>query len=211
MKVTIVGTGRMGRAIASRAVAGGHEVEFIATYISKAQELADKMMGEGSVQAADLVQGDLVVLAVRYTEAPHVVRQYSDQLNGKVIVDPTNPVDFSIVEPLDGDWLGTFRSGGELIEAETPAEAAFVKAFNTNFAGPLYAGTLDGSPLDAFVAGDDQTAKNTIMRLASDGSLRAIDAGRLRRSRELEALALLHMEIQGSRDTPFASAIKVVP
>jgi predicted dinucleotide-binding enzyme len=37
------------------------------------------------------------VLAVPYTEAPHVVRQYSDQLSGIVIVDPTNPVDFSIV------------------------------------------------------------------------------------------------------------------
>jgi predicted dinucleotide-binding enzyme len=49
------------------------------------------------------------------------------------------------------------------------------------------------------------------MRLASDGGLRAIDAGRLRCSRELEALALLHMEIQGSRGTRFASAIKAVP
>jgi hypothetical protein len=49
------------------------------------------------------------------------------------------------------------------------------------------------------------------MRLASDGGLRAIDAGRLRRARELEALALLHMEIQGSLGTRFASAIKVVP
>jgi hypothetical protein len=70
---------------------------------------------------------------------------------------------------------------------------------------------VDGSPLDAFVAGNDQTAKDTIMRLASDGGLRAIDAGGLPRSRELEALALLHMEIQGSRATQFTSAIKVVP
>jgi 8-hydroxy-5-deazaflavin:NADPH oxidoreductase len=168
MKVTIIGTGRMGRAIASRAVAGGHEVEFIGTHISKAQALADEMIGEGSVQAADLVHGDLVALAVPYTEAPHVVRQYSDQLNGTVIVDPTNPVDFSIVEPLDGDWLGSFRSGSELIEAEAPA----------------------------FVL---------------DGGMRPIDAGRLVRARELEAMALLHMEIQGSLRTGFGSAIKVVP
>ncbi len=211
MKVTIVGTGRMGRAIASRAVAGGHEVEFIGTHISKAEELADEMIGEGSVQAADLVDGDLVVLAVPYTEAPHVVRQYSDQLNGTVIVDPTNPVDFSTVEPLDGDWLGSFRSGGELIEAEAPADAAFVKAFNTNFAGPLLAGTVDGEPLDVFIAGDDDGAKARVMQLVSDGGMRAIDAGRLVRARELEAMALLHMEIQGSHRTAFGSAIKIVP
>jgi 8-hydroxy-5-deazaflavin:NADPH oxidoreductase len=93
-------------------------------------------------------------------------------------VDPTNPVDFGTVELLDRAWLGPFSSGGELIEAAAPDDASLVKAFNTNFAGPLYAGAVDGSPLDAFVAGDDQTAKDTIMRLASDGGLRAIDAGR---------------------------------
>jgi predicted dinucleotide-binding enzyme len=93
--------------------------------------------------------------------------------------------------------LGPFSSGGELIEAAAPDDASLVKAFNTNFAGPLYAGAVDGSPLDAFVAGDDQTAKDTIMRLASDGGLRAIDAGRLRRSRELEALAFCTWRSRG--------------
>ena len=44
-----------------------------------------------------------------------------------------------------------------------------------------------------------------------DPLLSLVRAGRLRRSRELEALALLHMEIQGSRGTRFISAIKVVP
>jgi predicted dinucleotide-binding enzyme len=49
------------------------------------------------------------------------------------------------------------------------------------------------------------------MQLASDGGMRAIDAGRLARARELEAMALLHMEMQGSRGTRFASALKVIP
>jgi hypothetical protein len=86
-----------------------------------------------------------------------------------------------------------------------------VKAFNTNFAGPLLAGAVDGEPLDVFVAGDDAAAKVTVMQLVSDGGMRAIDAGRLERARELEAMALLHMEIRGSQRTAFASAIKVVP
>jgi len=54
-----------------------------------------------------------------------------------VIVDPTNPVDFSTVEPLDRDWIRAVRSGAQLIAAEATDGAAFVKAFNTNFAGPL--------------------------------------------------------------------------
>jgi 8-hydroxy-5-deazaflavin:NADPH oxidoreductase len=210
VKVTIIGTGTMGRAIGSRALAGGHEVDFIGTHISKARELADEMVGEGSVAAADKVEGDVVVLAVPYTEAPHVVRQHAGQLRGTVIVDPTNPVDFSIVEPLDRDWIGPFGSGGQLIAAEAPDGAAFVKAFNTTFAGPLLAGEVGGEPLDVFVAGDDDRAKRKVMQLIHDGGMRALNAGRLARARELEATALLHMEIQGTFDARYASAIKVL-
>lgn len=211
MNVTIIGTGNMARAIASRALAGGHEVNFVGTHISKARDLADELTGEGSVGAGEIVDGDVVVLAVPYTEAPHVVREYADQLGGTVIVDPTNPVDFSRVEPLDSAWIGPFGSGGQLIASEAPAGAGFVKAFNTNFAGPLLAGHVGGEPLDVFIAGDDQEAKARVSQLVSTGGLRPIDAGHLVRARELEAMALLHMEIQGSRSTRFASAIKVIP
>jgi hypothetical protein len=211
MKLTIVGTGRMGRALGSRALACGHEVEFVGTHISKAQELADEMVGEGSVGATEDIDGDVVVLAVPYTEAPHVVREYEDQLDGKVIVDPTNPVDFGIVERLDSAWIGSFGSGGELIAAEAPDGAAFVKAFNTTFAGPLLAGEVAGHPLDVFVAGDDEAGKTKVMELVSGLRMRPIDAGPLARARELEETALLHMEVQGSLGAHYASAIKVLP
>jgi 8-hydroxy-5-deazaflavin:NADPH oxidoreductase len=210
MRVTIIGTGNMGRAIGTRALAGGYQVSYVGTHLSKAQELADEMIGEGDVSASEGVEGDVVVLAVPYTEAPHV-REYSEQLGGRIVIDPTNPVDFSLVEPLDGAWIEPFQSGGQLIAAETPDDAAFVKAFNTNFAGPLLAGQVGGEPLDVFIAGDDQEAKAKVTQLVSSGGMRPIDAGGLRRARELEPTALLHMEIQGSRQTGFISAIKVVP
>jgi 8-hydroxy-5-deazaflavin:NADPH oxidoreductase len=211
MKITIIGTGNMARAITTRALAGGHEVDLVGSHLSKARELADELIGDGSVDATEQLAGEIVVLAVPYTEAPHVVREYSDQLAGRTIVDPTNPVDFSVIEPLDQAWIGDFGSGGQLIAAEAPDDAGFVKAFNTNFAGPLLAGQVDGEPLDVFLAGDDEEHKAKVTRLVCDGGMRSIDAGRLARARELEAMALLHMEIQGSRGTRFASAIKVKP
>jgi predicted dinucleotide-binding enzyme len=48
------------------------------------------------------------------------------------------------------------------------------------------------------------------MQLIRDGGMRALDAGRLARARELEATALLHMEIQGTLEAHYASAIKIV-
>jgi hypothetical protein len=210
MKVAVIGTGRMGHAIGARLLAGGHAVDFIGTHVSKAQELADELIGEGEVDAAETLEADVVVLAVPYTEAPHVVRQWADQLNGAVVVDPTNPIDFGTVEMLDREWIGPFGSGGQLIAAEVPEGATLVKAFNTTFAGPLLAGQVGGQPLDVYMAGDDDASKATVIQLAADAGLRGIDAGPLRRARELEATALLHISLQGSVGGEFATALKIL-
>lgn len=116
----------------------------------------------------------------------------------------------SIVAPLDRDWIGPFGFGGQLIAAEAPDGGTFVKAFNTNFVGPLLAGQVGGQPLDVFVAGDDEAGKRKVMQLIHDGEMRSLEAGRLARARELEATALLHMQIQGTLAARYASAIKVL-
>jgi predicted dinucleotide-binding enzyme len=77
MTITIVGTGNMARAIARRALAGGHRVRVVGTHLGKAEDLADEMAGEGDVTASETVEGDIVVLEVPYTQAPLVVRKQS--------------------------------------------------------------------------------------------------------------------------------------
>jgi predicted dinucleotide-binding enzyme len=211
VQVTIVGTGNMARAIATRALAGGHAVVLVGTALSKAEDLVDELRGEGSVSAADTVSGDMVVLAVPYTQAPHVVRQHADALDGMVVVDITNPVDLGALEPLDLGYVAPFNSAAQLIADAAPDGARVVKAFNTTFAGPLLAGHVADRPLDVFTAGDDDDAKALVARLARDGGLRPIDAGALVRARELEALGYLHMAIQPSLGTVFASAVAVLP
>ncbi|MCW3050199.1 MAG: reduced coenzyme oxidoreductase [Solirubrobacterales bacterium] len=206
MNVSIAGTGTMARAIATRVLAGGHEVVFIGTHIAKAEDLADELTGLGTVRAAEEVDSDILVLAVPYSAAPHVVRQHAAELDGTVVIDISNPVDDSF-EPMEVE-LG---SGAQVIAAAAPDGAPVVKAFNTTFAGTLMAGEVAGQPLDVFIAGDDEAAKAKVARLVQDGGLRPIDAGPLRRARELEALGYLHMAIQHTRDTLFATAVKVLP
>lgn len=210
MRVTIIGTGNMARGIATRALSGGHHVTFVGSDISKAEELADELSGTGPVAAGEHVGGDIVVLAVPFTEAPHVVRQHADELDGMVVVDITNPVDLSILEPLDAEYIEPFDSAAQVIDAGAPERAMVVKAFNTTFAGTLIAGQVNGEPLDVFIAGDDDDAKAKVSRLVHDGGLRPIDVGRLARARELEALGYLHMVVQGPLHTGFASAVKVL-
>jgi NADPH-dependent F420 reductase len=213
MNITIIGSGNMARGIGTRAVAGGHSVTVVGHKPGKAENLASELenaaQNGASVQATSAgaqLDGDVVVLAVPYPAAGSIVQQYGHQLEGKIIVDITNPVDFSTMSPA----VAPGTSGAEEIAKVAPAGAKVVKAFNTTFAGTLVAGQVAGQPLDVFIAGDDADAKATISQLVTSGGLRAVDAGPLQRARQLEALGLLHMAIQNTLNTGFGSAVKIL-
>ena len=207
MEITILGTGNMARGIGTRAVAGGHDVTLLGTEQAHAEELAAELAGPvkaGTV--GDPIAGDVVVLAVWYPISREVVERYGDQLDGKIVVDITNPLDVDAFEPI----VPGAGSGAEEVAQAAP-DAKVVKAFNTTFAGTLAGGgEVAGEPLDVFIASDDEDAKRTVAGLVEDAGLRPVDAGPLRRARELEALGYLHMGVQEPLGTGFSSAVKVV-
>jgi predicted dinucleotide-binding enzyme len=206
MDVTIIGTGNMARAIGRRVLEGGHRL----TVVGKDREHADAVAGDlgGEVSTAasgDPIEGDVVVLAVYYPDAREAVEQYRDQLGGKAVVDITNPVNDSfdaLVVPPDGS------ATQEL--AQLAPDARFVKAFNTTFANTVTSGEVAGQRLDVLIAGDDEGAKDAVATLARDGGLNPVDCGAGHRARELEALGLLHMSVQGTLGTGYASTVKIL-
>ncbi|ABG04752.1 reduced coenzyme F420:NADP oxidoreductase [Rubrobacter xylanophilus DSM 9941] len=208
MRVTIIGTGNMARGIGTRLLAGGHEVTLLGTEAGKAEGLARELGGSARAGAVgDPVEGEVVVLAVPYEAAGEVVRSYGEELSGKVVVDITNPVDW---QTLDGLVTPPESSAAEEIQGSAHEGARVVKAFNTTFAGTLVEGRVAGQPLDVFIAGDDGEAKETVAHLARDGGLVAIDAGPLRRARELERLAFLGITLQQPLGLNFRSAWKLI-
>jgi predicted dinucleotide-binding enzyme len=208
MHVTLIGTGNMARGLGSRVLAGGHDLTVVGKDQQRAEAVAADLGGQGRVETAvdgDPIEGEVVVLAVYYPDARAAVERYADQLAGKVVVDITNPVNATfdgLVVPPDGS------ATNEL--AGLAPDARFVKAFNTTFAGPLTQGEVDGQTLDVLIAGDDEDAKAQVAALARDGGLNPIDVGPQARARELEATGLLHMGVQNTLGTGFASALKIV-
>jgi predicted dinucleotide-binding enzyme len=144
----------------------------------------------------------MVVLAVPYQALEEVLWRYAPELDRRVLIDVTNPVRTTAV----GARVG---SAAEEIAVRVPG-ARVVKAFNTTFAGPLTRGVFAGQPIDVLVASDDEHAKHKVMRFATDGGLRAFDAGPLTRARELEALGYLHKCLQERLGTGYASTIKLL-
>ena len=129
--ISIIGLGTYARAVGTRAIEGGHAVEFIGRDGAKAKDLADELVGEATAGTFGTAPaGDIVILAVPYASAVPVVAQCGDALAGKVIIDISNTFaadDIELVTP-DGS------SGAQEIAKAVPASAHVVKAFNTVFA-----------------------------------------------------------------------------
>ena len=212
MNITIIGSGNMGRGIGTRAVAGGHSVTFVDANPEVAEKAAADLKSAAkngaTVSAANLDAElcDVVVLAVWYGTNIEIAKQLGTKLAGKVVVDIANPLNSTY----DGLATAPDSSSAEDLAKVVAAGAKVVKAFNTTFAGTLLAGAVAGQPLDVFIAGDDADAKSKISQLVTDGGMRAIDAGPLHRARQIEAMQLLHITLQGALGTNWGSAIKIL-
>ena len=213
MNVTIIGAGNMGRGIGTRLVAGGHSVTFVDANPETAERTAAEVKASinngAKVSTASLGQadlGDVVVLAVWYGTNIEIAQQLGTKLAGKVVVDIANPLNSSF----DGLATAPDSSSAEDVAKAIAAGAKVVKAFNTTYAGTLVAGQVAGQPLDVFIAGDDEDAKNKVAELVKDGGMRPIDTGPLSRARQIEAMQFLHIVTQGTLGTNWGSTIKIL-
>ena len=199
--VTFIGTGNMTKGIATRLLAGGHDVAMTAFDEDEARLRVSELPG---ARLVDEPVGDVIVLAVPYGALGSVIGRYRPQLSGKIVVDITNPVDFDVLAPIPVEG-----SAAEEIEQVLP-EARVVKAFNTTFAPTLVAGVVGEVPLDVLIASDDTEAKQVVADLVRDGGMRPADVGPLARAHELEALGYLHIWLQFHLGTQFGTGIKLL-
>jgi 8-hydroxy-5-deazaflavin:NADPH oxidoreductase len=188
--ISIIGTGGMAAAIGGLAAKAGHTVEVMSRDAAKARALAEQV-GAGATTGTfgAAPAGDMVILAVPYSAVLDVVKQYGEELAGKVLVDITNPVasdHTSFVTP------GASFGAQEITKA-APADAKVVKAFNTQFPHVLAAGPVPGHPLDVFIAGDDALAKARVLAFVESLGLRPMDTGPLPMARTLEHTCLLSL------------------
>ena len=148
---------------------------------------------------------EVVVLAVPYTAIPELLKEIGPVLDGKIVVDATNP--------LKADYSGlatSGTSGAEEIQAKVPG-ARVVKAFNTALAArqadPKVAGSLR---VDGFVAADDEEAKAAVLALVDAIGFNPIDAGGLAMASYLEGMAWLNITLQMKNGWSWQAGWKLV-
>lgn len=172
--VSIIGTGNMAQAIAGVVAKGGNSVELIA------HSEADKP-----------VSGEIVVLAVPYPAIADVIATHRAGLAGKIVVDITNPLDFSTFDSL---VVPADSSAAAVIATALP-QSKVLKAFNTTLGATLVSGTVGTLTTTVLIAGDDADSKALLAGIVAAGGLKAIDAGSLKRARELEAIGFLQITL----------------
>lgn len=190
--ITIFGQGNMGQAIASVFTSGGHQVDFV---------------GKEGLAGPAGPAGDVVVLAVPYAAVPSIIEANKEALTGKILVDISNPVNFEnmdeLVTPVDS-------SAAEEIAKLIP-EARVVKGFNTTFAATLATKSVAGKETTTVqLASDDQEAKDIVAGYIQEGGLNTIDAGAIKRARELEAMGFLQITLAAREQLNWTAGFAVI-
>lgn len=187
--VSIMGAGHMGQAIGSLVNRGGNTVDQL-----------DR-------QSTD-IRGDLVILAIPYLALAEVANKYSTQLAGKIVVDISNPLDFSTFDRL---LVPPESSAAEELAARLP-DSSILKAFNTTFAATVANGTTGTTKTTTtvLIAGDDPVAKDRLTQVVSEGGLHAFDAGSLKRAHELEAIGFEQLVLASNERIPWTGGFAVL-
>src|SRR2546421_3404422 len=161
MRVAIIGSGNVGKALAGAATRAGHKVKVSSRTPEKAREVAKATNAEAAGSNKEAVKdAELVVLAVPADKVDEVVGALSSDLDGKVIIDVTNRVNAQDPgQVLDGSSMA------EQIQKKAP-KSHVVKAFNYAFASKMADPIIDGTRLDAFIAGDDEASKQKALQFA---------------------------------------------
>jgi len=201
--IAVIGTGNVGSALGTAAAKAGYDVVFASQHADKASEVAAAAGATAVATPRDAAAAaDIVVLAVPFTAFPEIAAQIAPVVDGKIVVDPSNP--------LKADYSGlalSDSSGAEELARLLP-RSKVVKAFNTLFAGNTAHPDALGFQLDSLFATDDDAAKDAVCGLSTSIGFRPIHVGPLAASRELEAMAWLNIRLQmtsnGNWNTAFA-------
>lgn len=175
-KIGIIGTGAVGSALGKRWAALGHTVVFGSRepQAEKVQALV-KETGHGAravSQAEAAKASDILVLALPTRLVVDITKSLGDT-SGKVLIDPTNVLNFKDGKVLDPDDP---KSIAEQIQAAAP-KANLVKAFNTVTARVMLDPKMTGGPSTIPLAGASRQSKERVTPLCTSIGFEVVDLG----------------------------------
>ena len=193
-KVAVIGLGSIGTIVATNLVKGDRSVIVADRTIGKANELARKLGSLAQPQeiAAAIKEADIVVFAVWFDAIKELFNTYAKELEGKIIVDPSNPI---ALDEKGGfkKIIGKDQSAGQLLNDLLPANARLAKALGTLGAATLsQAAFQQPEKAVGFYATDNTGIDADIEDLIRDAGFEPVRAGDIHQSIRIEVFGDLH-------------------
>ncbi len=210
VRVGILGSGDVGRALAAGFAGLGHDVKIGSRDPQKLADWAEQAGPRVSTgtfaEAASF--GDILILATLGVATEDAIRLAGvDAFDGKVVIDTTNPLDFSKGMPPTLS-VGHTDSLGEVIQRLLP-RARVVKAFNTVGNALMVNPQLPGGPPDMFLCGNDEDAKKIVTQICKHFGWGVVDIGGIEGARYLEPMCLVWV-LHGARTGQWMHAFKLL-
>ncbi len=192
MKVGILGSGDVAKALALGFIANDHQVAFGTRDASKLTDFVAANPGAKVFSTTEAAAfGDLILLTVKGTAAEAVLASVEAQVAGKVVIDTTNPiVDAEPVKGVLQFFTGPNDSLGERLQTKLP-QARIVKAFNSVGSGLMFKPAFAGGTPTMFIAGNDEEAKAIASKIIQSFGWEVADMGAIESARALEPLCQL--------------------
>jgi len=189
MRTAIIGVGHIGRTLGEHFVAGGERVVLAARDQADAARVADELgeLASAASVADAIAQADVVVLALMLNVIRELVAPYADALEGKVVVDPSNPVALDDAGNLYRT-LPEDESAASVVAGLLPAGAHYAKPFGTLLATSWHS-AANRTPRRAvlFYATDDDHAAAAVQWLIRAAGFDPVKVGGVRDAARIEA------------------------
>jgi predicted dinucleotide-binding enzyme len=206
MRIGVIGSGQVGQTLSRGLKTHGYETRIASRSPDKLAEFSKSSGIQAGTLAEVSAWAEGVVLAVKGDAAEAAVREAgAANLNGKLVIDTTNPI---ANEPPEDGVLKYFTSPNsslmERLQTACP-DAKFVKAFNSVGSALMVNPTFPGGAKPTmFYCGNDAGAKAIVATILDQFGWDAADMGTAKAARAIEPLCQLWC-IPGSRDNAWAT------
>ena len=197
--IAIIGaSGNMGSAISKSLSKGNYRLLLCSDEQEKVQSVVEEIKNNNSAAEVEAIvcsgeaswEADIIIAAVPYAAEKEVAERIKEFANQKIVISISNPLN----QTFNGLATAPDTSAAEELQKLLP-NSKVVKAFNTTFAADFSSPVIDGKQVDAFIAGNDEDALQTVSELVTTAGFNPIVAGDLSVSRTLENMQLLLIQL----------------
>lgn len=191
--VAVIGLGNIGKVVASNLVKGSREVIVASHKIEDAKVFASQLgtLAKSADVKTAIKEADIVILSVWFNTIQELFKQYSNELQGKIVIDPSNPI------APDGNGglkkiIGADESAGQILKGLLPQGAKLVKALGSLGAASLAGAAFQNPNNVLFYATDDTSVNNVVEALIKDNGFEPVSIGGIDQSIKMEVFGELH-------------------